>query len=75
MVDKRPYYVVVASLAVFGGNFYWLRYIWTDQCPLFRIERCLLLGGSKCIVSMVNQSGASEPSTVQRLSAFQRVHY
>ena len=26
-VDKRPHYVGVASLSVFGGNLYWLRYI------------------------------------------------
>ena len=26
-VDKRPHYVGVASLSVFRGNLYWLRYI------------------------------------------------
>ena len=28
----------------------------TDQCPLFEVETCLLLGGSKCISSMVKKS-------------------
>ena len=26
-VDKRPHYVGVASLSVFRGNLYWVRYI------------------------------------------------
>ena len=26
-VDKRPHYVSVTSLSVFGGNLYWLRYV------------------------------------------------
>ena len=29
----------------------------TDQCPLFGVERCPLLGGSKCISSMVKSIG------------------
>ena len=29
-----------------------------DQCPLFGVERCLLLGGSKCI-SKINQGQVS----------------
>ena len=41
-----------------------------DQCLLFGVERCSLLVGSKCISSMVKLIGASEPSAVQRLSAF-----
>ena len=45
-----------------------------DQCPLFGVERCPLLGVLKCISSIV-KSGASEPSTVERLSAFRRVRY
>ena len=29
----------------------------THQCSLFRVERCLLFGGSKCISSMVKSIG------------------
>ena len=37
---------------------YWPRYVGTsDQCLLFGVERCPLLGGSKCISSMVKSIG------------------
>ena len=52
MVDKRPHYVGVSSLSVFGGNFILAR-VRLAQCLLFRVERCLLLGGSKYISSTV----------------------
>ena len=67
----------VASLSVFRGNFVLAKgTLGPDQCPLFRVERCPLLGGSKCISCMVKSiGGASEPTAVQRLSAFRRVHY
>ena len=71
-VDKRPHYMGVASLSVFGGNFVLAK---ADQCLLFGVERCLLLGGSHCISSMVKAIGGSEPSTVRRLSTFWRVRY
>ena len=34
-----------------------------DQCPLFRVERCLFLGGSKCIsfYGKINQRQVSCP--------------
>ena len=28
-----------------------------EQCPLFRVERCPFLGGSKCICSVVKSIG------------------
>ena len=51
-VDKRPHYLRCPFSEVI---LYWLRYV--DQCPLFGIERCLLLGGSKRISSMVKSIG------------------
>ena len=54
---------------------YWLGFVGGGGggwCPLFGVERCPLLGGSKCISVMVKSTGASEVSTVQRLSAFWR---
>ena len=43
---------------------YWLKYVGTDQCPLFRVERCPLLGGSKCIIfyGKINREQVSRPS-------------
>ena len=40
----------------------------TDQCPLFGVERCLLLRGSKCISSMVKSIGAVRCTEVVRFS-------
>ena len=37
---------------------------------MFRVERCPLLGGSKCISSMVKSIGESDLSAVQKLSIF-----
>ena len=73
-VKKRLHYLRCPFSEVI---LYWLRYLGTDQCLLFRVERCPLLGGSKCISSSYGKInwGASEPSVVQRLSAFRRVHY
>ena len=34
-----------------------LRYVRADQCLLFRVERCPLFGGSKCISSMGKSIG------------------
>ena len=48
MIDKSPHFVGVASLSIFGGNFVLVK-VYTsgaDQCPLFGVERCPLLGGS-----------------------------
>ena len=50
VVDKHPYYVGVSSLSIFGGDF---ATSGPDQCPLFEVERCPLLGGSKCISSTI----------------------
>ena len=45
----------VTSLSIFGGNFVLAKIcLGADQYPSFRVERCLLLGGLKCISSMVN---------------------
>ena len=46
-VDKHLHYVGIASHSVFGGNFVLanVRTSGTDQCPLFGVERCPLLGG------------------------------
>ena len=75
-VNKHPHYVVETSLSIFGGNFVLARVCrgggGGGWCPLFGVERCPLLGGSKCISGMVKSTGASEASTVQRLSAFCR---
>ena len=48
VVDKRQHYVGLASLSVFGGNFVLakVRRGLIRRCPLFRVERCPLLGGS-----------------------------
>ena len=72
-VNKHPHYVVETSLSIFGGNFVLARFVGRGGwCPLFGVERCPLLGGSKCISVMVKSTGASEASTVQRLSGFWR---
>ena len=43
-VDKHLHYVqTLVSLSVFGGVLYWAG---ADQCPLYRVERWSLLGGS-----------------------------
>ena len=48
----------VTSLSVFGGNFVLAKGTsGTDQCPLFGVERCPLLRGSKYISSMVKSIG------------------
>ena len=48
----------LSSLSVFGGNFVLAKVrLGTDQCPLFGVERYPLLGGSKCISSMVKSIG------------------
>ena len=57
-VDKCQHYVGVASLSVFRGNFVLAKgTLGPDQCPLFEVERCPLLGGSKCISCMVKSIG------------------
>ena len=59
-VDKRPHYVGVTPLSVFGGNFI------LAKVRRGRISvRCSELRGVRF----------SEPSAVQRLSAFRRVRY
>ena len=57
VVDKRQHYVGVASLSVFGGNFVLTkvrRGLISVRCSELR---CPLLGGSKCISSMVKSIG------------------
>ena len=76
MDDKLQHYVGIVSLSVLGGNFVLAKVCWgltSVRCS--ELSRCQLLGSSKCICSVVNQSGTSEPSAVQRLSNFRRVHY
>ena len=75
-VDNRPHYVGVTSLSVFGGNFV------LDKVHRGLISVCCSeLRGVRfsevrqVLVLWQNQSGASEPSVVQRLSAFRRVRY
>ena len=54
----------------------------TDQCPLFGVERCLLLRGSKCISSMVKSIGGqvSRPlyrggSVIRGFTVYDLEHY
>ena len=57
-VDKRQHYVGVASLSVFGGNFVLAkvrRGLISVRCS--ELRGCPLLGGSKCISSMVKSIG------------------
>ena len=54
-MDNRLHYVSVALLSIFSGN---LEGTWRpDQCPLFEVEKCLFLGGPKCISAMVKLIG------------------
>ena len=66
----------VASLSVFGGNFVLAkvhRGLISVRCSELRGVRFSEV--RNVLVLWQNQSGASEPSAVRRLSAFRRVGY
>ena len=57
MVNKRPHYVGVTLLSIFGGNFVLAKVHWGLISVRLSELRCLLLGGSKCISFMVKSIG------------------
>ena len=64
------------SPSAFGGYFVEIAVLWGHAgCLLSGVERCPLLGGSKCTISIGRATGAWNLSAVQRLSAFRRVRY
>ena len=67
----------IASLSIFRGNFVLAKVCWEliSVCCSELRARCLLLGGSKSISSMLKLIVGKWPSAVQRLSAFRIVGF
>ena len=52
-------FVGVVSLSIFGGNFVLAKVcLGFISCLLYKVERCMLPGGLKCVSSMAKSIGA-----------------